>query len=300
MSKKIQKTDISQLRAQCKQAIDNNIFRIWMNRYDFPELNRKQKRAIMKELFNTGTISCGKINHLDGPESLYFVPYMTQEWDLYYEPQVIRFMNLRGVPFISKNPEVVNESCAIGYANSGRNSIKTLVNYYIDRMVECELILHNNLLTAQVPFLVNISPDQKLRAQDLIDKILNYESVVFTDGDINAIQALLTGAPWIADKIRGIFYDYQSQLYTILGIDNTKMDSSDKQFQLTEELDSNIAEINSYKTDIDISIQEFLDDIEEAFGIIITKVDNLIESKSIYDNSEEEIKQPAKGDINND
>lgn len=300
MSRKEKKVDIEQLRAQCKQSIDNNIFRLWMNRYDFPELDRKQKRAILKELYNTGTVSCGKIKHLDGPESLYFVPYMTQEWDLYYEPQVIRFMNLRGVPFIDMDPQVVNESCAIGYANSGRNSIKTIVRFYIDRMVECELVLHNNLLTTQVPFLVNISPDQKLKAQDLIDKIFSFEPVLFTEGDLNAIQALLTGAPWIADKIRGIFYDYQSQLYTILGIDNTKMDSSDKQFQLTEELDSNIAEVNSYKTDIDICIQEFLDDIQEAFGITITKVDNLIESKSIYDNSEEEVKQPAKGDISNE
>jgi len=294
MAKKFIKADIEQIRKDTKKMLDESFFRLWMNRYNFPQLNRKQKRMIMKEFWNNGTISCGKIKHLEGPESLFFTGWMTQNYDYMYEPEIIRFVNTRGVAFIPKEEQVVNETCALGWANSSRNPVKRSVEYFVDRMVECELILHNNLLTTQVPFLVSISPAEKLKAQDLIDKILNYEPVIFTEGDINAIQALMTGAPWIADKIRSMYYDYQAQCYTVLGIDNTKMDGSNKQFQLTEELDANIAEINLYKTDIDNTVQEFLDDIAEFSGITITKEDNLQTADSLYDQADDEAKQPSQ------
>lgn len=289
MAKKFIKADVEQLRKDTKKMLDESFFRLWMNRYNFPELNRKQKRMIMKSFWNDGTISCGKIKHLNGPESLFFTGWMAQNYDYMYEPEVIRFVNTRGVSFIPLDEQIVNETCAIGWANSSRNPVKRSVEFYINRMVECELILHNNLLSIQVPYIVNITPEEKLKATDLIDKILNYEPVIFTEGDINAIQALVTNAPWIADRIRSIYYDYQAQCFTILGIDNTKMDGSNKQFVLTEQLDSNIAEINLYKSDIDNTVQEFLDDIADFSGIIITKEDNLPATDSLY----EQVKQPS-------
>jgi len=293
--KKFIKADIEQLKTDCKRMLDNSFFRLWMNRYDFPELGRKEKRMIMKSFWNDGTISCGQIKHMTGPESLFFTGWMTQNYDYMYEPEIVRFVNTRGVPFIPMNEQVVNETAVLGWANSGRNSIKSLVGYFIERMVECELILHNNLITSQVNMIVNITPEEKLKAQDLIDRLLNFEPVVFTEGEINAVQSIISnGATWIADKIRSMYYDYQSQVFSILGIDNTKMDGSNKQFVLTEQLDSNIAEINLYKTDIDNTIQEFLDDIQETFGITITKVDNLPETTSMYEGADgEDKKQPT-------
>lgn len=298
-TKKYSKAEIEQLRQNCKNMLEESYFRLWMNRYDFPELGRKEKRTILKNFWTAGTISCGKIDKLSGPESLFFTGWTTQNYDYMYEPEIIRFVNTRGVPFIPLDEQVVNETCAIGWANSSRNPVSRSVEYFIDRQVECELILHTNLLTTQVPFIVNITPEQELKAKDLVDKLLNYEPVVFTEGDINAIQALATGAPWIADKIRSMYYDYQSQCYTILGIDNTKMDGSNKQFQLTEEIDANIAEINLFKTDIDTTIQEFLDDIEEFSGVKITMINNLAETRSIYDGTED-TKQPTVGGNEND
>ena len=278
---------LEEIRQGCRNMLNESFFRMWMHRYAIEELDRKQNRMIFKSLWNSGTVSCGKVKHLDGPESLFFTGWMTQEYDYMYEPQVIRFVNTRGVPFIPNGEQVVNKDCAIGWSNSGRNPLKRSIEYLVDRMVECELALHTNLLTSQVPFIVNVSPDQQLKASDLIDRLLNYEPVVFTDGDINAIQSLTTGAPWIADKVRALYYDYQSMAYTILGIDNTKMDGSNKQFVLTEQLDANIAEINLFKTDIDESVNEFIDDIEEFSGVHLTLKDNLIESHSIYENDGE-------------
>ena len=284
---------VEQLRTDCRKMLSDSFFRLWMNRYDFPELDRKQKRQIMKSFWNQGTIGCGQIKHMEGPESLFFTGWLTQFWDYMFEPEVIRFTNPIGVSFIPSGEQQLGKTAAIGWANSGRNPIKRSVEYFIDRMVECELILHNNLIASQVGVIVNISPEEKLKAKDLIDKLLNFEPVIFTEGEINAIQSIINGgATWIADKIRCMYYDYQAMCYTILGIDNTKMDSSNKEFQLTEQLDSNIAEINLYKTDIDNTIQEFLDDIEDTFGIKITKVDNLPDTTSLY---EDEKKQPEVG-----
>lgn len=298
MSKKYIKTDIDTLRKNCKDMLEESFYRLWMNRFDFKELGRKEKRTIMKNLWTNGTISCGQIAHLSGPESLFFTGWTTQNYDYMYEPEIIRFVNTRGVAFIPLNEQIVNKTCALGWANSSRNPIRRSVEYFIDRMVECELILHTNLLTQQVPFLVNIPNGTELKAKDLIDKLFNYEPVIFTEGEINQIQALMTGAPWIADKIRGMYYDYQAQCYTILGLDNTKLDSSDKQFMLTEQLDSNIGEINLFKNDIDTTIQQFLDDIEEFSGVKITLVNNVEDTTSLY----QENKQPSiqEGDNNNE
>lgn len=295
MSKKETNTNIEKIRADCRNMLRDSFFRLWMHRFRFKELDRKQNRAIFKALWKDGTIACGKIRHLDGPEALFFTGWHSQDFDYMYEPQVIRFVNTRGVPFIPNGKQAVGETCAIGWSNGGRNPLERSINYFVDRMVECELVLHSNLLTAQVPFLVNISPEQQLKANDLIARLLRFEPVIFTEGDINAIQALATGAPWIADKIRALYYDYQAMAYTILGIDNTKMDGSNKQFVLTEQLDANIAEVNLFKTDIDESIREFQEDIEEFSGVKLTLIDNLIEAHSIYeDNNPDEGKQPTQ------
>ncbi len=167
-----------------------------------------------------------------------------------------------------------------------------MVDYFVEKMVNLEVILNTNICLQNMPFFVEVTPESKMKAKDLIDKLLRGEPVIIGDvDDLNAIQAVVTNAPYVADKLRTLYYDYENQLYTILGIDNTKMDGSNKQFVLTEQLDANIAEVNLYANDIVSRIQEFVDDINNTFGVNITLEDNLEKAESLYDNNQEG-KQP--------
>lgn len=294
MSKK--NNDIELLKSRVKRMLDNKYFMAWMNRIKFTELDRRQKRAIMKQFYNEGTVSCGKIKHMEGVEGLFFVPYASQGFDLYWEPQVIRFVPQNKVAYVDTNNHTVGIDCAVGWCSSSRNSIKSIVDYFVERMVNLEIVLNTNIAIQNMPFFVGCTPESQLKAKDMVDKLLKGEPVIFGDIiDINAIQAVITNTPYVSDKLRSLFYDYENQLYTILGVDNKKFDNSNE-FQLTSEIDANNVEINMYGNDIDTCIQEFIDDINETFGVNIQIESNVKQAESLYENNdEEEAKQPTVG-----
>lgn len=288
---------IEQLKNKTKRMLDNKYFQAWMNRYSFDGLDRKQRRFLMKKFYNDGTCSCGIEKHTN---ELFFCGYQTQKYDIYYEPEVIRFTPLIADSFIDNQPHTVNVDCAVGWANSTRNSIKTICDYFVEKMVGLELIFSNNVLLQNMPFFVGLTPESEMKAKDMISRLMRGECVVFGDiKDLQAIQALVTNAPYIADKLRALYYDYENQLYTILGIDNNKQDAANKYFKLTEEVDSNIAEINLYGNDIDTSIQDFIDDINATFGKTIVMTSNLKAADSNYDKTEETTEEEPDDGPNN-
>lgn len=287
---------IEQLRKDTRMMLQNKYFNIWMNSRDYEGLSRVQKRFLMKRWYYDGSIGCGKDKHL--PE-LFFAPWNMQKVDMYGEPKEILFINLFNSSVIPKEEQEVGKDAVIGYVMSNRKGISYFVNYFVERMVELELILNVNVNLQNIPFLIALKDGvvSKNKAKDLIERILNHELAVFVDvNELQEVQSFTTNTPYICDKLRSIYYDYENQLYTILGIDNTKFDGSNKQFQLTEELDSNTIEINAYGEDIDTNIKDFFKEVNEVLGIeikVINKLQKATDKQTESDEGEEEDEENA-------
>lgn len=274
-SKKLKIESIEKLRKDTLMMLNNKYFNLWMNSREFEGLSRVQKRFLMKRWYYDGSIACGKDKHL--PE-LFFAPWSVQGVDMYGEPKYLLFINLFHSSVIPSDKQEVGKDAVIGYTMSCRKGISYFVNYFIERMVEIELVLNVNINLQNMPFLVALKEGvvSKDKAKDLIERILNHEVAVFLDvNELQEVQSFATNTPYVCDKLRSLYYDYENQLYTILGVDNTKFDGSNKQFQLTEELDANTIEINAYAEDIDTNIEDFFKEVNEVFGIEIKVINKL-------------------------
>ena len=298
--KKYKNTDIDILRAKIKQALDNKMFRLWIGRFVFESLSRKQRRFIMKSFWNEGTVAGKKNDLIDGVEGLYFTPYTTTYYDLYQEPEVVRLVNLHNVPYIPNTDQVVDVDCAIGWCNTARKPIKVLVEYYIDRMVEIQLVINTQLGLQNSPFMFGITPEMKQKADDLMAKILNHEPVVFIDiDDVSLLKAVTLNNQYNIDKLVQLYYDYESQCFNILGIDNATSDGT-KDRMLLDQTNANNVEINAFNEEIKQCIQDFLDDINDLYGIKITLQSNIKPTQSLYEEGNESLEDNTNRKVDND
>lgn len=141
-----------------------------------------------------------------------------------------------------------------------------MVDYYVDRLVQIEMVTNTNLQLHKIPFIVETTNENKKQIEDIINKILNNEVAVFTGvNDINSIQAVVTNTPFIMDKLRSMYVSYENELLTYLGIDNSG--SGEKKAQLlVDEVNSNNDVINEYGNAIYEELNKGIERINKAFS----------------------------------
>ena len=59
--------------------------------------------------------------------------------------------------------------------------IREIVDYYIERIAQVEAVIRTNLELHKMPFVITCEESDKAAFEDLVDKILNNEVVIFTE-----------------------------------------------------------------------------------------------------------------------
>ncbi len=243
----------------------NKYFNLFISQFKWDGITKKQENYIMRKFYAEGTVSAGKIKNLD---ELFFTQYAVNEIDMYDQPEEISFINKKNVPFIPSGKQVVDKDAVIGYAQHNHKSISSCVDWYIQRIAQIEMVINTNLQLHKIPFLVPIEPEDKKKAVDILNRILNNELVVFTDIDPSTFQAIQTQVPYIIDKLYNYKLAVENELKTYLGINN---DGTPKieQLQLSE-VNANNEEINDSENNFLANFKSFCDDIKDVFGITIS------------------------------
>ena len=176
------------------------------------------------------------------------MPFATISYNYLDFPETVNLINKRGVSevIIPSGEQVVNKDVAIVYCLPSHKPIKQLVKYYTDRIAQVEIIINNNLKLQNIPFVIGCNEESKDSMEDIVERILNNELVVYSAvGDINKLQTLSTTAPYLIDKLKSYQVSLENELLTTLGIDNSGVQAKKAQM-LVDEVNANNDAINDF------------------------------------------------------
>lgn len=247
----------------------NKYYNLFCDSYIWEGISYRAKEFLMRKFWASGTIGAIKIPFVETNDALIFTPYVAQSYDLYDNVETVRPIRNRGNTIVPEKTFVVDKDIVLGYAQTNRKPIVTVVDYYIDRIVNVELVLNTNLNLQKMPFLIPVEKEDKQKVKDIVDRILNNDiCITVEDVDPAFFKAVLTEAPYLVDKLHQYKMSLENELKTILGINNQGMEKTE-QLQLAE-VNANNAEINIHACGYLDNFQKFCERVQETLGISIS------------------------------
>ena len=280
----------------------NKYYNMFMNMFEWTGLTTEEQVYIMKKLWAYGTIAAFKIKNLD---ILGYAPYAAYGWNMYDFPEEVTLINERGVPFIPNTTQVVDKDVVLGWIQFNQKPIKEIVEYYIDRMVQVDMVINTNIELHKMPYLIAADAQDKDKLEDLVSRILNNELVVFADLEsVNLIKSLATQPQYIIDKLHAYRIQLENELLTYLGFDNSG-NSEKATTMLLDEINANNVVINASADQFKTCIDNWCKRIKEVFGVEITaklKAEQAEESLESRNRSDGEIESDysRQGERDND
>ena len=264
------------------QEVSNNYtdkyYNIWMSKFKWTgldeETKEQQENYIMRKLWSDGSLA---IRNIANTNLIALMPFTTISYNYLDFPETVNLINKRGVSevIIPSGEQVVNKDVAIVYCLPSHKPIKQLVKYYTDRIAQVEIIISNNLKLQNIPFVIGCNEEDKDSMEDIVERILNNELVVYSAvGDINKLQTLATTAPYLIDKLKAYQVSLENELLTTLGIDNSGVQAKKAQM-LVDEVNANNDAINDFGNCI---IDELKSWLERANKVLNRNIS--IEAKS--------------------
>ena len=262
-----------------QRAYERKYYNLWMSKFDWSGLDEENKEQeenyIMRKLWIDGKVAMRNIKETN---MIALCPFTEETFNYLDFPETVVLINKRGAAeqIIPPNPQIVNKEVAIIYCTPGHDSIKSIVDSYIEKMVQVDLIINNNLLLQNMPFMVACDESDKKKMKDIITRILNGEIAIFSEvDDIKKLQALVTQTPYLIDKLKSYQVSLENELLTVLGVDNSGVQAKRAQM-LVDEVNANNDIINDYGMSIEDELTNW---IERANKVLNRNIK--IKSKSI-------------------
>lgn len=268
----------------------NRYYNLFMKYFKFNGLDKNQANYLMRKFWDTGTVAAFDIKNTD---EIGLCQWVANKWNMYDLPEEIQLINKWNLPFFPKGNQVVDKDVVIGWINPNHKPIKLVVDEYADRMAQVDMVINTNLQLHKMPFLVSTSPENQQKIKDVLNRILNNEIAVFTDADdANAFNAITTDAPYIIDKLYSYKAQLESELLTILGMDNPIVDNTGRLQNITvDQENSNNAQINQAQETMTACLEDFFDRVKEVLGYTITFETLVKPVESVYEDQVEDKEQ---------
>ena len=239
-----------------------------MNKFEWSglddEMAAKQEHYIMNEFWAKGKVAALPIKNTD---MMVYCPWALNTIDCYGTPETVTLINMYNAPFIPQTTQIVNKDVTLGYCQPNHKSIAEMVMYYIDRLTQVDMVINTNLQLQKMPFLIGVDPMDKDKMDDIVDRILNNETVIFASLDeLQKIQTLATTTPYILDKLVDHRRTIEQELFTVLGIDNNGTTNLEKTHIVADAVNANNDIINNLGSAIENEIRKWLDDTNRIFN----------------------------------
>ena len=262
-------------RTSLKNVLFNKYYSLYLNNYEFEgDIDYQQKEYILKRFWGDGRIACFKLKELEGSKAhpqgvLVFCPFAPGYWNIYDYPVKVNLINTRGVRFIPTGLQVVDEDVVIGFAQRNKKPIMEIVNNYLERMVDVLMVIRMNLKTHKMPWLIGGTPEEHAKLKTLFDKLETDDTELFIDSeDIDKFKALVSGAPYIIDKLSNYYCAIENELREFLGFQNLGVGEK-KEHLITSEVQANNSLVEANQDCLLDTMKEFFERIKDLFGIDI-------------------------------
>lgn len=266
----------------------NQYYNLFMNMFEWKGIDKEDQMYIMRKLWSDGTVAAFKIQNTD---MLGFCPYSVNSWNYIDFPATVSLINNRGVSFIPYTEQIVHKDVELCFAQYNFKPVRYIVEYYIDRMVQVDMVINTNIETHKLPFLLGVSPEDRDKVEDLMARILNNEIVVYSDFDaINLVKVLQTAPQYVIDKLHSYRIQLENELLTYLGIDNSG-NHEKATTMLLDEINSNNAVINANQDIFTSCVGDWCKRIKETFDVTVSM-------KYKYAKAEETYESRVRSDAN--
>lgn len=260
-------------RRQLKSVLMNKYFNIYMNNYNFTgDLDYQQKEYILLQYWSVGAIACFKLANSEGsrlhPQGLgVFCPFAPGYWNIYNWPTKVSLINTRGVKFIPAGLKEVDKEVVIGYALRNRKPVSLFVESYIERIVDVLMVIRTNLKAHKMPWLIVANPEDREKLKNLFESLIdNDDPQAYIDSDsADKIKALVSGAPYIIDKLYQYVETLFGELEEFLGFNNIGVGEK-KEHLITAEVSANNGIIEANKNCLIDPMKEFFERCNATFG----------------------------------
>ena len=275
----------------------NKYFSLYMNNYVFEgDIDYQQVDFILRKFWENGCIAGFKLKGSEGstehPQGLaVFTPFAPNGWNIYDWPISVSLINTRGVRFIPTGIQQVDKDVVIGYIQRNKKGVGFFVDSIVQDIVVLDMVIRINLNAHKMPYLVVVDPLSEKKMKALYDKIKDDDPELFISSDeANNFKALVSGAPFILDKLYNLKQAKENELREFLGLDNMGLNEK-KEHLITSELESNDNITEASEGCLIDSMNEFFERFEKLTGIHIRAHINKVETNEDEVDVDEESKE---------
>ena len=220
-------------------------FNLFLNRFRWKgDLDEQQVNFIMRQFWTAGQVGCIKLEGSEGSSEhpqglLVFCPFAPTLFNIYNYPIYAQAIALRPVKFIPTRQLKVDEEIVLGYINRSRSPIKPVVDYYCEKLASIEAVIQVNLLVQKTPWIIKTAPESQRKMLELSDFLMQDKPRIFVDLDeADKAEALVSGAPYVIDKLYAYKNAVENELREYLGFNNLGL-SEKKEHMIRDEVNMN-------------------------------------------------------------
>lgn len=289
---------LERLRLDLKFFYLNKYYNIFMNRFKLPTLDYQQQAYILRRLWDTGRIAGFVIKETAGlEESPYgtavFCDFAPVEYNIYDFPVKATLINKRGVKFIPTSLQEIDKDIVIGFIQRNEKSVKEFVDLLVDKLVECEMSIYQNLKACKTPLLITASPEDEAVLKEISDFIDESKPVIFIPSEYaDKIKVLNNNSNYMIDKLYNYRQALENELREFLGLENLGF-AEKKEHLLNSEIEQNDQVTETSGNTFYDCLVEFGERFEDVFGyplpVILADVEDKKDEPQDETEEEEEL-----------
>ena len=278
-------------------------FNKWMSKYLYPSLNYQQTHYIMKKFWSEGTIACSRISEANdvlaglmkngfidmGSNELIFTPYApSRRYNIYDFMTHVRLINVRGVKFITNKELEIDKDVVIIYAQKNHKSVWSSIEAKVEEIIDLEMKKRCALKSQIQPWLFTFSPEDRDNAKILQEQMDDDNPYLFAPfNDPTNVKGIVSGAPYIVDKIQAQIDGRVNEVLTMLGVNNIGVDEK-KEHLIVDEVNANNEDINQQSYSFQSEIENGFARVKKCFGVDVPIIDLNDIIKEEEDNSSDD------------
>ena len=141
------------------------------------------------------------------------------------------------------NLELNDTNSVLIFNNMLHNNSITDIQMFAKRLYECDRTIDVNVKAQKTPVMITCDENQRLTMKNLYAQYEGNEPFIFggKDLDLKKVQALTTGAPYVADKLHETKMQIWNEAMTYLGISNVSMIKRER--LVTDEVSRNMGSV---------------------------------------------------------